>query len=62
MPVKRCQIKGKLGWCWGDQGKCYVDKDGKRKAARQGLAAYHGGYKLTDAELKELQSILRGKG
>jgi hypothetical protein len=23
MPLMRCQIKGKPGWKWGQQGKCY---------------------------------------
>lgn len=38
MPVKRCVLNGKLGYKWGDQGKCYTYDSGneqQREAARQ---------------------------
>lgn len=38
MPVKRCTSKGRKGYKWGDEGKCYVGADAKTKAERQGRA------------------------
>lgn len=38
MPLKRCSSDGKSGWRWGDEGKCFVGPDGKKKAIRQGIA------------------------
>ena len=38
MPVKKCQVKGKKGFKFGDAGKCYKGKSGKAKAANQGRA------------------------
>lgn len=38
MPLKRCQIEGKDGWKWGDEGKCFTGPDGKRKAIAQAIA------------------------
>jgi len=38
MPIKRCQVKGKKGWKYGDQGKCYTGKDAKQKAYKQAYA------------------------
>lgn len=46
MPLKRCQHNKKLGYKWGDSGKCYVytsnDKSSrqkaKNKAKKQGRA------------------------
>lgn len=38
MPLKECESDGKKGWKWGDQGHCYVGKDGKKQAIRQGVA------------------------
>lgn len=41
MPVKRCQLNGKDGWKWGDEGKCYTegsDAANKQKAIAQGRA------------------------
>ena len=38
MPVKRCVRKGKSGHKFGDKGKCFVGRDGKDKAKRQGRA------------------------
>lgn len=38
MPLKKCSQDGKSGWQWGDSGKCYVGKDAKRKAIKQGIA------------------------
>jgi hypothetical protein len=38
MPLKQCQIGGKSGWKWGDEGKCYTGPDAKRDAIKQGIA------------------------
>ena len=38
MPLKRCSESGKSGWKWGNSGKCYVGKGGKKKAIKQGIA------------------------
>jgi len=38
MPLKKCSDNQKSGWKWGDQGKCYTGKDGKKKAIKQGIA------------------------
>ena len=38
MPVQRCQSKGKPGFKYGKEGKCYTGKDAKKKAIKQGLA------------------------
>lgn len=38
MPAQRCQIDGQSGWKWGNEGKCYVGPDARRKAEAQGKA------------------------
>lgn len=38
MPIKKCEIDGKPGWKWGDEGKCYLGDSGKKKAISQGIA------------------------
>jgi hypothetical protein len=38
MPIKQCQIGGKSGWKWGDEGTCYTGPDGKKKAIAQAIA------------------------
>jgi hypothetical protein len=45
MPIKKCGIKGKSGWKWGNSGKCYVGPGAKKKAGKQAKAAYANGYK-----------------
>lgn len=38
MPIKSCQIDGKPGFKWGDQGKCYTfdkEDEGSKKAAKK---------------------------
>jgi hypothetical protein len=47
MPLKRCQIEGKSGYKWGDEGKCYTGSDAKRKAIAQGIAVE--GLNFTDS-------------
>lgn len=37
------KVKG--GYQWGGHGKIYRGKDAKKKAAKQGRAAYANGYK-----------------
>jgi len=41
MPVK----KTKGGYRWGKHGKVYKGKNAKKKAAKQGRAAYASGYR-----------------
>ena len=38
MPLKNCSENGKDGWKWGDQGKCYLGKDAKKQAIKQGIS------------------------
>lgn len=38
MPLKTCSQDGKSGWKWGDQGHCYIGKDAKKLALKNGLA------------------------
>ena len=38
MPIKQCQIGGKSGWKWGDEGTCYTGPDGKKRAIAQAIA------------------------
>jgi len=53
MPVHRVRKNGKPGYRWGKHGKVYTYKPGskksreaaRRKAARQGRAAYAHGYR-----------------
>lgn len=42
MPLKKCQIEGKSGWKWGDEGKCYLGPEGKKRAIAQGIAIEGG--------------------
>jgi len=45
MPIKDCQIGGKSGYKWGDEGKCYTGPEGKKKAIAQGIAI-EGGFEV----------------
>jgi hypothetical protein len=38
MPIKQCQVNGKNGWKYGDEGTCYTGPEGKRKAISQAIA------------------------
>jgi hypothetical protein len=38
MPIKSCELNGKKGFKWGDEGKCYTGPDAKKKALEQGIA------------------------
>jgi hypothetical protein len=38
MPLKKCSDDDKSGWKWGDSGKCYTGRDGKKKAIQQGIS------------------------
>jgi hypothetical protein len=40
MPVKACKIRGKKGYKFGKEGKCYVGKGAKEKALKQGRAIH----------------------
>ena len=44
MPIKKCEIDGKSGYKWGNEGKCYTGPDAKEKAYKQGAAI--GDYEL----------------
>lgn len=59
MPVTRCQKNGKSGWKWGQQGVCYLGPGGKKKAARQGLAAVANGYPISGEERAKLMAIVK---
>lgn len=61
MPLMRCGKDGQ-GWKYGENGKCYIGKDAKKKAIKQGLAindgkwaeaAYKDGF-ITDDDLEEI--------
>lgn len=38
MPVQTCQQKGKPGYKWGQQGKCYTYTKGNRTSEANALA------------------------
>ncbi len=38
MPLKKCSEDKQSGWKWGDTGKCYIGKNAKKKAIKQGIA------------------------
>jgi len=38
MPLQRCKVRGKLGWKWGDRGKCYVGEGAVARALEQARA------------------------
>jgi len=40
MPIKKCSTKGKKGKKYGERGKCYVGKDARARAAKQGRAMW----------------------
>ena len=44
MPVKNCEINGRPGWKWGNEGKCYPGPAGKSKAIAQGIAIEEGAF------------------
>ena len=72
MPLKNCTVDGKSGYQWGDDGKCYTGKDGKKKALRQGVAIegpekfaeyMRGrGEQLSVAEIKEIVEFMHSEG
>lgn len=38
MPLMRCTSDGKVGWKWGQSGKCYVGEGARAKALSQARA------------------------
>lgn len=38
MPLMKCRRKNKSGWKYGESGRCYLGKDAKEKAKKQGRA------------------------
>lgn len=53
MPVKKCQINGKSGYKWGDEGKCYTGPNAKKKAIAQGIAIEKEKFNDEDGEVKK---------
>ena len=54
MPIKECQINGKSGWKWGNQGTCYTGPNGKKKAIAQAIA-------IVSANPKDIANLASGK-
>ena len=56
MPIKECQLEGKPGLKWGDQGKCYTytpkDEGSRRKAKKSAIAQ---GLAIGDLKLEDLR-------
>jgi len=38
MPIKQCEVNGKSGYKWGNEGKCYTGPNAREKAKEQGIA------------------------
>lgn len=38
MPLQRCTKNGQSGWRWGESGTCYIGRNAKAKASKQGRA------------------------
>jgi hypothetical protein len=53
MPIKKCQINGKLGYKWGDAGVCYTGQGAKENAIAQGTAALAYEAKKSGAKTKD---------
>lgn len=53
MPIKKCQLNGKVGYKWGDAGMCYIGPDAKAKAIAQGTAALASEAKRSGAKTKQ---------
>ena len=72
MPLKSCNVDGKAGYQWGEQGKCYTGPGAKKKALRQGVAIegpekfaeyMRGkGEQLSVAEIKEIVEFMHSEG
>lgn len=60
MPLKKCTKNGKLGWKWGDSGKCYTGKNAKEKAKEQGRAieATKSKASIFESFMKKINKIL----
>ena len=52
MPITRCKVKGKLGYKWGQSGKCYVGFGAREKAEHQATAIYAQGWTGNAKRLK----------
>ena len=72
MPLKNCNVDGKAGYQWGDQGKCYTGPGAKKKALKQGVAVEgpekfseymkNRGEVLSEAEIKEIIDFMYDEG
>lgn len=56
MPVQRCTINGKTGFKWGNSGKCFVGREGRSKARRQGRAI-----SASKSRKKKFSWVVKGK-
>jgi hypothetical protein len=54
MPIKECQINGKSGWKWSNEGTCYTGPNGKKKAIAQAIA-------IVSANPKDIVNLASGK-
>lgn len=54
MPIKECQINGKSGWKYGNEGTCYTGPNGKKKAIAQAIA-------IVSANPKDIVNLASGK-
>jgi hypothetical protein len=54
MPLKQCQINGKSGWKWGNEGTCYTGPNGKRSAIAQAIA-------IISAKPKDIANLAANK-
>lgn len=52
MPVKKCSTQGKVGYKYGDSGKCYTGSGAKAKAKKQGVAIEISKHATTPAKKK----------
>ena len=72
MPLKSCNVDGKAGYQWGEQGKCYTGPGAKKKALRQGVAIEgpekfaqymkSKGEELSEGEIKEIVAFMHDEG
>ena len=72
MPLKSCNVDGKAGYQWGEQGKCYTGPDAKKKALKQGVAVEgpekfaqymkSKGEELSESEIKAIVALMHDEG
>ena len=72
MPLKTCNVDGKTGYQWGEQGKCYTGPDAKKNALKQGVAVEgpekfaqymkSKGEELSEGEIKAIVTLMHDEG